>query len=100
MESRAIQKVFGAANKELLVQSSKSMLGHLLGAAGAVESVICVKEIQEQYVHANVGLENPEEEFDLQYVREAKQNELNYVLNNSLAFGGQNASLLLKRYCE
>lgn len=100
MESRAIQKVFGAANKELLVQSSKSMLGHLLGAAGAVESVICVKEIQEQYVHANVGLENPEEEFDLQYVREAKQKELNYVLNNSLAFGGQNAALLLKKYCE
>ena len=99
MESKAIKKVFESDNPDVMVQSSKSMLGHLLGAAGAVETIICVKELLEQYVHENVGLKNPDGEMDLNYVRVPQtQRKIEYVLNNSLAFGGQNAALVIKRY--
>ena len=74
------------------------MIGHLLGAAGAVEFVTCVKEMQENYVHATVGYQTPDEELDLDYCREVVAMEVPYALSNSLGFGGHNASLLLKRY--
>ena len=97
-ETRAIKLAFGGHAKELKINSTKSMIGHLLGAAGAVEFVTCVKEMQENYVHATVGYQTPDEELDLDYCRDAVAMEVPYALSNSLGFGGHNASLLLKRY--
>lgn len=99
-ETRAIKLAFGEHAKQLKINSTKSMIGHLLGAAGAVEFVTCVKEIQEGYVHATVGYHTPDEELDLDYCKEAVQMEVPYALSNSLGFGGHNASLLLKKYEE
>ena len=97
-ETRAVKLAFGDHAKNLKINSTKSMIGHLLGAAGAVEFVTCVKEIQENYVHATVGYETPDDELDLDYCKEAVEMEVPYALSNSLGFGGHNASLLLKRY--
>lgn len=97
-ETRAIKLAFGEHAKNLKVNSTKSMVGHLLGAAGAVEFVTCVKEIEENYVHATVGYETPDEELDLDYCKEGVQMDVPYALSNSLGFGGHNASLLLKKY--
>ena len=98
-ETRAIKNVFKENAKNIPISSSKSMTGHLLGAAGAVESIICVKALQEGFIPPTIGYKVSDEELDLDYVpnvgREAK---LNYVLTNSLGFGGHNASLVFKRW--
>lgn len=99
-ETRAIKLAFGEHAYELKINSTKSMVGHLLGAAGAVEFVTCVKEIQEGYIHRTVGLRETEEELDLNYCRDSYKEEVPYALTNSLGFGGHNASLLLKKYME
>lgn len=98
-ETRAIKLAFGEHAKEMKVNSTKSMIGHLLGAAGAVEFITCVKEMEEGFVHVTRGLENPDEELDLDYVQgEGVSMELTYALSNSLGFGGHNASILIKKY--
>ena len=97
-ETRAIKLAFGAHAKKLKVNSTKSMVGHMLGAAGAIEFITCVKEIEENYIHATVGYEIPDEELDLDYCKNPVQMEVNYALSNSLGFGGHNASILLKKY--
>lgn len=99
-ETRAIKLAFGEHAYELKINSTKSMVGHLLGAAGAVEFVTCIKEIQEGYIHRTVGLRETEEELDLNYCRDSYKEEVPYALTNSLGFGGHNASLLLKKYME
>ena len=99
-ETRAIKLAFGKHAYDLKINSTKSMVGHLLGAAGAVEFVTCVKEIQEGYIHRTVGLRETEEELDLNYCRDSYKEEVPYALTNSLGFGGHNASLLLKKYTE
>ena len=99
-ETRAIKLAFGEHAYDLKINSTKSMVGHLLGAAGAVEFVTCVKEIQEGYIHRTVGLRETEEELDLNYCRDSYKEEVPYALTNSLGFGGHNASLLLKKYIE
>ena len=99
-ETRAIKLAFGEHAYDLKINSTKSMVGHLLGAAGAVEFVTCVKEIQEGYIHRTVGLRETEEELDLNYCRDSYKEEVPYALTNSLGFGGHNASLLLKKYME
>lgn len=99
-ETRAIKLAFGEHAYDLKINSTKSMVGHLLGAAGAVEFVTCVKEIQEGYIHRTVGLRETEEELDLNYCRDSYKEEVPYALTNSLGFGGHNASLLLKKYTE
>ena len=99
-ETRAIKLAFGEHAYDLKINSTKSMVGHLLGAAGAVEFVTCVKEIQEGYIHRTVGLRETEEELDLNYCRNSYEEEVPYALTNSLGFGGHNASLLLKKYIE
>ena len=99
-ETRAIKLAFGEHAYDLKINSTKSMVGHLLGAAGAVEFVTCVKEIQEGYIHRTVGLRETEEELDLNYCRDSYEEEVPYALTNSLGFGGHNASLLLKKYIE
>lgn len=97
-ETRAIKLAFGEHAAKLKVNSTKSMVGHLLGAAGALEFVTCVKEMEEGFIHRTVGLRESEEELDLNYCRQSYREELPYALSNSLGFGGHNASLLLKKF--
>lgn len=99
-ETRAIKLAFGEHAYDLKINSTKSMVGHLLGAAGAVEFVTCVKEMQEGFIHRTVGLRETEEELDLNYCRENYEEDIPYALTNSLGFGGHNASLLLKKYAD
>jgi 3-oxoacyl-[acyl-carrier-protein] synthase II len=99
-ETRAIKLAFGDAAYDLKINSTKSMIGHLLGAAGAIEFVTCVKELEEGYIHATVGLNDPDDELDLDYCKEPVNKEFTYALSNSLGFGGHNASLLLKKWSE
>ena len=97
-ETRAIKLAFGEHAAKLKINSTKSMVGHLLGAAGALEFVTCVKEMEEGFIHRTVGLRESEEELDLNYCRQSYREELPYALSNSLGFGGHNASLLLKKF--
>ena len=99
-ETRAVKLAFGEHAGKMKINSTKSMVGHMLGAAGAIEFVTCVKEMEENYVHATVGYEIPDEELDLDYCKEPVAMEVNYALSNSLGFGGHNASILLKKYKE
>ena len=99
-ETRAIKLAFGDHSKDIRINSTKSMVGHLLGAAGAIEFVTCIKEMQEGYIHATVGYQTPDEECDLNYCKEPIQEEVIYALSNSLGFGGHNASILIKKYTE
>lgn len=96
-ETRAIKLAFGDHAKRLKINSTKSMIGHLLGAAGAVEFITCVKELEEGYIHRTVGLKESEEELDLDYCKKSSREEVPYALSNSLGFGGHNASILLGR---
>ncbi len=96
-ETRAIKLAFGGHAKEMKINSTKSMVGHLLGAAGALEFITCVKELQEGYLHATVGLKHPDEECDLDYCMEPVSMDIEYALSNSLGFGGHNASILVKK---
>ena len=98
-ETRAIKKVFKENAKNIPVSSTKSMTGHLLGAAGAIESIACIKSLEEGYIHPTIGYSESEEELDLDYVPNmGRKADLKYALNNSLGFGGHNACLLFKRY--
>ena len=97
-ETKAIKLAFGDHAKNLKINSTKSMIGHLLGAAGAIEFVTCVKEIEEGFIHRTVGLQESDEEMDLNYCKQSYTEEVPYALSNSLGFGGHNASLLIKKY--
>ena len=98
-ETYAIKKAFGEAAKDVVINSTKSMIGHLLGAAGAVECVACVKSIQDGFIHQTVGTEVTDEACDLNYAVGAPvEKEIKYAMSNSLGFGGHNAAILLKKY--
>ena len=98
-ETRAIKAAFGEAAKKVKINSTKSMIGHLLGAAGGVEFVVCVKSIQDGFIHQTVGTTKADEELDLDYVIGAPVcQEVRYAMSNSLGFGGHNATLLVKKY--
>lgn len=97
-ETRAIKLAFGEHAKKLKINSTKSMVGHLLGAAGAVEFIACVKELEEGYIHRTVGLKETDEELDLNYCKQSYTEEVPYALSNSLGFGGHNASILIGKY--
>ena len=99
-ETRAIKLLFGEHAGNIKINSTKSMVGHLLGAAGAVEFIASIKEIQESYIHATVGYQVPDEECDLDYCKESSHKEIKYALSNSLGFGGHNASVLIKKWEE
>ena len=98
-ETRAIKAALGDAAKKVKINSTKSMIGHLLGAAGGVEAVVCVKSIEEGFIHQTVGTKETEEELDLDYcIGGPTRQEVNYAMSNSLGFGGHNAVLLMKKY--
>ena len=98
-ETRAIKLAFGDEAYRVPISSTKSMIGHLLGAAGAVEFITCVKSIEDGYIHPTVGYKIPDEELDLNYVPgEGIHGEVRVALSNSLGFGGHNATLAVKKF--
>ena len=98
-ETRAIKLAFGEAAENVPVSSTKSMVGHLLGAAGAVECIVTVKSIQDGFIHQTVGTRECDEECDLNYAVGAPvEKEIKCALTNSLGFGGHNATLLVKKF--
>lgn len=98
LETLAMKSAFGKEAYNIPISSTKSMIGHLLGAAGAVEAIVCVKAIDEGFIPATIGLKVPDEECDLDYVPQTgRESKLSYVMSNSLGFGGHNASLIFKR---
>lgn len=98
-ETQAIKYAFGDAAKDVAISSTKSMTGHLLGAAGGIEAVACVKALQENFLPPTIGLQVPDEDCDLDYIPNVgKEKEIQYALNNSLGFGGHNAVTLFKKW--
>lgn len=99
LETLAIKTVFKEKAGELLISSTKSMTGHLLGAAGAIEAIACVKTIEENFVHPTINYENPDPECDLNYTpNKGIEREVNYALSNSFGFGGHNATLIIAKF--
>ncbi|WP_269477986.1 beta-ketoacyl-ACP synthase II [Hominibacterium faecale] len=97
-ETNAIKKIFGDDTK-VPISSTKSMTGHLLGAAGGIETVFCVEAINDGFIPATIGLEKPDPELTLDYVpNEGRDADLTYVLSNSLGFGGHNGSIIVKKF--
>lgn len=99
VETLAIKKVLGEHAYNLKVSSTKSMLGHLLAGAGAIETIVCAKTIQQRIIPPTINLDNPDPECDLDYtpLRSVEAN-VNVTLSNSFGFGGHNASIMLRRY--
>ena len=97
-ETIAVKNVFKEHSKKVAVSSTKSMTGHLLGAAGAIEAVYCVKAIEHQVAPPTINLDNPSPECDLNYVpHTAQEIKMDYVMSNSFGFGGTNATLIFKK---
>ena len=100
-ETKAIKLALGDHAEKVKINSTKSMIGHLLGAAGGVEFITCVKSIQDGFVHATVGLEKPGEGCDLDYTMgDGVSMNVDVAISNSLGFGGHNASLIVKKFSE
>lgn len=100
-ETRAIKKAFGKDAYNININSTKSMIGHMLGATGAVEFIVCVKSVMEDFIHKTAGYQIEDEELDLDYTKEArKDRKVNYALSNSLGFGGHNGSIMVKKFKE
>ena len=98
-ETRAIKKAFGEAAKDVVINSTKSMIGHLLGAAGGVEFITCVKSIEDGFIHQTVGTKEADEECDLNYaIGSPVEKEIKAAMSNSLGFGGHNATILIQKY--
>jgi len=98
-ETRGIKYAFGDAAKNVAINSTKSMIGHLLGGAGGVECIVCVKSINDGYVHVTSGTTETDEECDLDYtLGSGRDLDITYAMSNSLGFGGHNATILLKKY--
>jgi len=98
-ETLAIKTVFGDHAYKLKINSTKSMVGHTLGAAGAIEAIVCCKTIETGKIHPTINLENPDPLCDLDYVADgAVELDVNYALSNSLGFGGHNGVILFKKY--
>jgi 3-oxoacyl-[acyl-carrier-protein] synthase II len=101
VETLAIKGVFGERAYHIPISSTKSMVGHGLGASGAIEAVACVKTLQTGTIHPTINYEFPDPECDLDYVpNQARAAQVRVILKNSFGFGGQNACLVLRRYEE
>jgi 3-oxoacyl-[acyl-carrier-protein] synthase II len=98
-ETMAIKEVFGDHAQKVAISSTKSMTGHLLGAAGGVEAIFSVKAIQDGILPPTINYQTPDEECDLDYIpNKARKQEVKAVLSNSLGFGGHNATIIFKKY--
>lgn len=101
IETLAIKKVFGEHAKKLAISSTKSMIGHLLGAAGAVELIATVLCIEREFIHPTINYEFPDPECDLDYVpNKPRQQQIKTAISNSLGFGGHNATVAIKKYAR
>ncbi len=99
VETRACREVFGADAAKVPVSSTKSMMGHLIAAAGVTEMIICLMTIRDGVLPPTINYENPDPDCDLDYIpNEARQAKVQSVLNNSFGFGGQNVTLCLSRF--
>ena len=99
VETRAIKNVFGDFANKIPISSSKSMIGHVLGAAGGIEAIASIKTITDGYIHPTINLDNPDPECDLDYVPNVgREKSVDTVLSNSFGFGGQNACLIFRKY--
>jgi 3-oxoacyl-[acyl-carrier-protein] synthase II len=97
-ETHAVKTVFAGHTDKLCVSSTKSMIGHLLGASGSVEAIVSVLTLRDQVISPTINLDNPDEGCDLDYVpNESREMEVNVVLSNSFGFGGTNGSLIFSR---
>ena len=97
-ETTAIKRVFGEHARQLSISSTKSQLGHLLGASGGVEAIVACKSIQNNAIAPTINLDNPDPECDLDYTpHKAREKKITYAMSNSFGFGGHNASLLFKK---
>jgi len=93
-----VKRVFGDHAKKLAISSTKSMIGHMLGAAGGVEAIFSILSIQDQVAPPTINLDNPDPECDLDYVpNTARPMKINIALSNSFGFGGTNGTLIFKR---
>lgn len=100
-ETRAIKFAMGEEARRIKINSTKSMTGHLLGASGAVELIVCIKSIQDSYIHQTIGLAEEDPECDLDYCKGKGINmPVNIALSNSMGFGGHNASVIVKKYMD
>jgi 3-oxoacyl-[acyl-carrier-protein] synthase II len=98
VESNAIKNVFGQSSETVAISSTKSMLGHMLGAAGGVEAIFCLLAIRDQLAPPTINLENPDPECDLDYVPNvSREMKIDITLSNSFGFGGTNGSLVISR---
>jgi 3-oxoacyl-[acyl-carrier-protein] synthase II len=98
-ETAAIKAVFGEQAYSVPISSTKSMVGHLLGAAGAVETLLCVKVLQDNYLPPTINYETPDPECDLDYIpNTARQSKVHHAMTNSFGFGGHNATLIISRF--
>ena len=98
-ETQAVKTAFGAHARRLMMSSTKSMTGHMLGAAGAVEAIFTALSLKEDFAPATIGYREPDPECDLDIVpNEGRKALLRYAMSNSLGFGGHNASILLKKW--
>ena len=101
VESKAIKRLFGERAHKVPVSSTKSMIGHSLGAAGAVEAIACISSITEGVMHPTINYEYPDPECDLDYIpNEARKKDVRVVLSNAFGFGGQNSCVVFKKYEE
>jgi len=99
IETRAIKTVFGERAHQIPINSTKSMLGHAMGASGTLEAIACVLAIQHNLIHPTINLENPDPECDLDYIpNQARAHKVDIAMSNSFGLGGQNACIVLKRY--
>ena len=99
LETLAIKSVFGEDSYKIPVSSTKSMTGHLLGAAGAVEAIICIKALNDGFIPPTIGLTQHDPECDLDYVpNKGRHGDITYAMSNSFGFGGHNAVLIFKKY--
>ena len=101
VETLAIKKTFGEAAYKVPISSTKSMMGHLIAAAGSVEAIVCLLTIRDGLLPPTINLDNPDPECDLDYIpHEARKKRVDLALSNSFGFGGQNITLILKRYTD
>ncbi len=100
-ETRAIKTALGDSAKDVKINSTKSMTGHLLGAAGAIEAIVLAKSVQEGFIHQTMGSSETEDEMDLNYCfGRSYEQDVKYAMSNSLGFGGHNASIIMKHFEE
>ena len=100
-ETLAIKRTFGQAAYTVPISSTKSMMGHLIAAAGSVEAIVCLLTVRDGMLPPTINLENPDPECDLDYIpNQARRKQVDVALSNSFGFGGQNITLIIKRFVD